>query len=839
MVKHVDDVRDQVQNIDLLQQGSSPGSICVLCFPTSASSVVFVDSTKSDEVLPFIGNSNNSSSSSDVDREGFPQSAEGIEDKEEAQRVEEGLADPECAPAVREALELMWRRTQREEKKKDTALEQREKRESSSTSTSGGGSSPPSTVTAMSLPDSLWMGMEEEKDAKRESKKLRKKEQHQEEEEEDLLLLTLDPSTAEERKSSVEVRESIHDERLEKEEEEEEEFPEMQPRRRSRAEKRKEERERKALEKKRNLEKKHEKNVMRKRKMEERTVKKEKVKEREKKKRKAEVVEEEGSSYSDSEDGDDDEEEESSSEMDSSDSEEEGEDHYHRPPPPTRTAMVKGEGSGGKSLRPSTSTKCHSSTFTSTSSSSPPPPREEQEKEQRDADRVFPSVPRAPRHLASKEELLQYSRGIRSCILFFMEQHHPEKAEALEKKKIAKELSNRLHHHHHHWDDPNPSNASSMCGSPVASFPFLSPSTTLLQIPSTTPTRNGASLEEAFDNKEEEEEEEEVKEERRLLGHLRGLANCDTTVEQLQELRIGQVVGYLLQSPFPARVQVLAKAILDYWFASLESSTREFLLDTTDVGNCSVESTIGEEEEDRGLGDPQMKDMSSLEVVIYYNFIMGMEEEMVPFIEKEKPAPVPSSILASFPYDDNVSVDTTSTSTTTESSSAPRPEGVEVTEENTLDKKEKEEQEEEEGGRKGPPVDEEVLRRLCAEMESAILSCEDVDIRVAVLNRLSEQKALRNALLEGSLTPEELVKKEEEVALGVSSPLYNMNSPCSPLSTTSSGDEGSPTSFGATTQYQCPGCGERNAFRTMYSVSAHDNFPTLLHCRNCGNAWSY
>lgn len=696
--------------------------LCVMCFPTASSTLVFVNKVNASELLPFAGGGHGKGSQP-------PQDSSEVMDPEEARRIEDGIAHPECEPAVREALALVWKMTYGNTE------------ETAPHPVPAGGDADGHRTKGVSNPAKM------------------------EEEEEDLLLLRLDPSAM--------ASEDSHHREMKKRKRMES-GGDSPPKHRSKH----------TREETKKKEKKMKREMKREKKRKERERKEEGRRRRDTKK---EVEEEEEEESTDSEY----KQEVASCTTDSSenDSVAESVDTPSSPTHRSRKAVLSA---------PSSSVAV-SATFS-------------------------PAFAPSARHVASDAELLKYSRGIRSSILFFT-QEHPQ---------------------------THPSNVSVETPTSVSSTTLLFSS--VIQTPSQSPIRENVpstpSL--CFPSPPESEpikeiqniEEEEKKEEDNLLYHLRALAQCNVTMEQLQQLGIGRVVGFLLQLFFPARVQVLAKAILDYWFSSLESATKEVLLDTADVMNCSVESIIGEdeEEEDRGLGDAIFREISGFQATIYSILVMGFEEELERFTNAEPTALVPPSIRQSFPVSpSDTTTDPKCVSTSTadgkenehlgvDEKSVPVDEGEKVfshtkdlritTEESAM-----------------PFVEESRLRAVCEAMETSLLRCQDVDIRVAVLHRLEEEKKLRNALLEGAITAEEVVEKEEEIALGVSSPLYNSTLMVSPLFSPSSG-EGSPTSAGATTLYQCPSCGERNAFRTMYTVSAHDNFPTLLHCRNCDQIWS-
>lgn len=749
-VADVAELRRKGEDIPPMPEYLGAQGMAVVCFPTDGSSLVFVNRTDASEVLPFLGRGRGSGKGRG---DPPPLIAEGITDTEEAKRVEEGLADPECAPAVKEALEKMWRSADlKKESTRADALQP-----SHENSAAAARKKEVASIFSDDFFEKLVYVMDEQ------SKKERKGnrgEETREEEEEDRLLLTLDTSST--AKSAQEKHKNALQDSVER----------HPPSTRRRKRKRDETKTRAKMETRRTRERKEGKKEKRRREEERRARQERKGKEEEE------------------------EEETTSSDSDSSDSEED-EDMLGQ----DMNRVFRSPHTAKPSSSPPTSS------LPSPSSSS--------------------SFFHTRRHVASNEELLRYSQAIKSSILFFKE--HRQLLFSHSGKRTKAPIEGSL-------SSPPPSSSSSSSRAiPLSVAPFSSPSSLSSAVTSSEP------LAPPTEEGREEEMAEGEAEEANLLHYLRAIAQCDVRMEQLHQLGIGQVVGYLLQSFFPPRVQVLAKAILEYWFASLETTTKELLLDTADVGNCSVESTIGdgEEEEDRGLGDAQMKNMSSLEVILYCNFMVGFDEELETFIKKEPLASMPSAICHSLPYpvpgqptDDALSGFQTQEGEGNQKESHRTKEKEEKKGDSTTDSEPSEEE-----TRMTPVVEEAQLQALCASLEVALLACPDVDVRMAVLHRLSDEKPLRNALLQGTVTAEEVVKKEEEVALGVASPLYAMNSPYSPLFSPSSG-EGSPTSFGATTLYQCPSCGERNAFRSMYTVSAHDNFPTLLNCRSCGQTWS-
>lgn len=273
-------------------------------------------------------------------------------------------------------------------------------------------------------------------------------------------------------------------------------------------------------------------------------------------------------------------------------------------------------------------------------------------------------------------------------------------------------------------------------------------------------------------NEYNETEGDKVGEEK-LLYYLRSFAECDVTLSQLHTMGVGKAVGFLLRNDFPPRVRALAQAILTYWFHSLENIVQETLLDTNDVGNCSVDSTIGDNS-DRGLEEENLKDRSSLWKQIYSYFTEEKET-------KED----------------------------------------EVVTQREASMKEQEEREE-------------AIQNVCDAVETALARCAEMDVRISVLYRLAAEEALRCDLLAKRLTATEVVTQEEQIMMGCGSPLYKTYKEGfgSPLSASS------PSTFSTTTLYPCPNCGMKDAYHTGYTVSAHDNFPTILQCRHCSETWN-
>lgn len=710
---------EKVDHLPPMPEHLGANGLCVMCFPTASSTLVFVDKTNTSELLPFVGGGRGKGGQP-------PQDSSDVVDPEEARRIEDGIANSECEPAVREALGLVWKNTYGNHEE----------------------------IVSHPIPAG------EAPDGNR-TKGVTNSAKVEEEAEEDLLLLRLDSS-------AMAAQNDRHGEtKKRKRTDSEDDAPPKHRSKHSRAE-------RKEKEKKMKREAKRQHKTKR-----ERESKEEKLKRKDPKKEEEEFM--------DSED-----EEESDAFSDSSEND-------------SISDSMNAAGSSSHRAR-----KVGLSAPSSSSSSAVPAA-------------VSPSFVPSARHVASDAELLKYSQGIRSSILFFTQVHpqmqRPNVSVHSPTGISSTSLLSPL-------DAKTPSQSSTRASAPPSPALFFP-----------SPPENGPI--EKMENIEEEEKEED-----NLLYHLRALAQCNVTMEQLQQLGIGRVVGFLLQPLFPARVQVLAKAILDYWFSSLETATKEVLLDTTDVRNCSVESIIGddEEEEDRGLGDALFREMSAFQATIYSILVMGFEEEVERFTNAEPTRAVSPSIRSAFPL-------SFSDATTDLGCAAASGEEGEAKERLHADEKgesaeAREKLSSQEKDRRIPTeesvipfVEESRLRAICEAMETSLLRCQDVDIRVAVLHRLTEEKNVRNALLEGIITAEEVVEKEEQIALGVGSPLYSSSLITSPLFSPSS-EAGSPTSAGATTLYQCPSCGERNAFRTMYTVSAHDNFPTLLHCRNCDQTWS-
>lgn len=257
----------------------------------------------------------------------------------------------------------------------------------------------------------------------------------------------------------------------------------------------------------------------------------------------------------------------------------------------------------------------------------------------------------------------------------------------------------------------------------------------------------------------------DVVQEDELFEQLRKLSHCDVSLHQLQELNIGNVVGSLLQDLFSVRVRSLAKAILSYWFHTLEKGVQEEMRET-EVDNCSHMSTIGDEIDDRGLGyDPALHAKSALFSQLYYAFT---EEEI-----------------------DKAEVTTDS------------------------------------------------LVELCGSLESALLAAEEVDARLSVLVRVGSEDKLRMELLKGTKTAEEVVEHETRVARGFGSPTIMRESDDSFANIASPNlRPGSPLFSQETAGDQCPSCGSRDAYRSGYTVSAHDNYPEIMQCRRCLQRWN-
>eukprot|EP00796_Vickermania_ingenoplastis_P010597 gene10597-7361_t len=127
--------------------------------------------------------------------------------------------------------------------------------------------------------------------------------------------------------------------------------------------------------------------------------------------------------------------------------------------------------------------------------------------------------------------------------------------------------------------------------------------------------------------------------------------------------------------------------------------------------------------------------------------------------------------------------------------------------------------------------------------EAGLLKVTNPDNRMSILHRVASEAPLRLALLAEDQSAEDLVTREEQAAMGLASPVtfFRGGSPGSPFT------QGTPNTFGPSTQTQsdvptamhpCPTCGATDAYRSMYTVSAHDNFPDILRCRHCNTTWN-
>lgn len=275
-----------------------------------------------------------------------------------------------------------------------------------------------------------------------------------------------------------------------------------------------------------------------------------------------------------------------------------------------------------------------------------------------------------------------------------------------------------------------------------------------------------------------------------LMDLLRPLARYDVTFVQLRDTKIGAVVGQLLLKAFPDRVSQLANAILMYWFQSLPQNMQsEFYMDS-EVDRCSIDTTAGERSDDvdRALG--------AVGVHIFESFT---DEEI---------------------YD--------------------------------------------------TPPDVNVIE-VCKEIENALKdNNDDVDTRVMVLTSLGDpaNSDLRRALLDRHVLPRDLLQHASDLpalmrtttrrglrlaATGYAGGSNELNTPLSPFSPLSpmgvdGGGGSGNTSFMSPTGtaspltsaslYTCPNCGSQEAYRTMYSVQSHDNYPDILRCKRCNTTWN-
>lgn len=264
--------------------------------------------------------------------------------------------------------------------------------------------------------------------------------------------------------------------------------------------------------------------------------------------------------------------------------------------------------------------------------------------------------------------------------------------------------------------------------------------------------------------------------EEEILSCLRTVARYQVSYEQLASTRIGTVVGQLLKKSYTPRVRELANGVLTYWFKSLPQNVQHRFSENRELDRCSVET----------VGDRSDAVDARLGVVGIHLFESFTEEEL---------------------YD-------------------------------------------------APPHFN--LAEVCCRIEAALQEAhaDDRDTRVMVLTAFGDPQnaPLRRAVLEGRITEQEIAANATDLASlaarsnprsgreiitdfsAVGSP--TMQSPNS----AGSGSFSSPTGRGSmgniTSAYTCPNCGDRDAYRTVYSVQAHDNYPDILCCRKCDTTWN-
>ncbi|KAK7202149.1 PWWP domain/TFIIS helical bundle-like domain containing protein [Novymonas esmeraldas] len=281
-----------------------------------------------------------------------------------------------------------------------------------------------------------------------------------------------------------------------------------------------------------------------------------------------------------------------------------------------------------------------------------------------------------------------------------------------------------------------------------------------------------------------------------ILAVLRRLTSVDVSAAQLQETGVGVATGGLLRS-FTAPVVQLAQAILTYWFHSLPQNTRQQLSTENELDRCSVETCS-----DGVAGD---NDLGRIGVNLYGCFTN----------EEINDAPASVDVMA-----------------------------------------------------------------LCGTLEDTLERLCDSDAQMLALSVFGDAgetgKALRRLVLEGKVNAEDISRHSSDlpqlvrmrqrrpakIQLALSSPgnahhlqdevgggggdSGGIGSPTSPydiFSPTGDGAVGSPT-FGSptgrttTALYSCPHCGANDAYRSSYSVQAHDSMPDILRCKQCGQTWN-
>lgn len=161
---------------------------------------------------------------------------------------------------------------------------------------------------------------------------------------------------------------------------------------------------------------------------------------------------------------------------------------------------------------------------------------------------------------------------------------------------------------------------------------------------------------------------------------------------------------------------------------------------------------------------------------------------------------------------------------------------------------------------------------ICQRIETLLREkkSHDLDARVLVLATIGDPAnvALRRRILDGSITPEDIIANTNDLGalLGRGSCVRrppNIRTDFAGVSTTGSPmgpfSPYSPTGFGGggegggspgftsaandglstfTTANTCPRCGAAEAYRREYTVQAHDNYPEIFHCRRCNNTWN-